>query len=75
MLALLGLAGRGDILPVEQQRAGSRRLDQRQLACQRGLAAAGFAHHRQGLAGLQFERYAVERLDLRSRLEKPWATS
>ena len=70
-LAPQGLArGRvGGITAVDAQRAGARRLDQRQRPRQRGLAAAGLAHHRQGLARRQFEADAVQRAHRRGRRE------
>ncbi len=39
----------------------SRRFDQRDLPCQGGLAATGFAHHGQGLPRLKRETDAVQR--------------
>ena len=58
--ALAQLGGGG---LVDKQFAFRGRFNQRELARQRGFAAARFAHHRQRFTGGQFKRHAVERFD------------
>ncbi|SAJ34076.1 Uncharacterised protein [Enterobacter cloacae] len=69
-LPALVLAGALDLLPGDFQRAGGGFLDQGQGARQGRLAAAGLADHGEGLAGFQFERYAVQRAHLGMALEQ-----
>ncbi|MCY1522640.1 hypothetical protein D9M68_575020 [compost metagenome] len=64
------VAGALHFVAGDLQRAGGGLLDQGQRARQGGLAAAGFADHGEGPAGLQFEGHAVQRADQGVRLEQ-----
>ncbi|MNM10703.1 hypothetical protein D3C81_208360 [compost metagenome] len=70
-LLALALAGAFHFGAGNLQRAGRRLFDQGQGAGQGRLAAAGLADHGQGLAGLQFERHAIQRADQGVALEQP----
>ena len=65
--AQLRLAEMRDVGAVDRDAAGGR-LDQPQdRAADRGLAAAGFADQRERLAGADFQRHAVDRVDVAGR--------
>src|ERR1700722_8444648 len=61
--------GAHDVFAIDDQRARGRLFDQGQQARERRLAGAGFADHRQRLAGVKLKRRPDERPDGRWRSE------
>ena len=58
----------GDVLPVEDHRAGRRLHQPQDAAAESGLAATGFADQPVGLAAPDGQRDAVDRVDVADRL-------